>query len=132
MRLLAAGATAGVYAYGPDTILKLYFATDDGPGAADLEYANSRLIYDAGFPSPEPLGRVEVAGRHGIVFERLSGPTLMEALLERPEYVARTSAEMMAAFHRLPAPPKPQHRLRDALHGYANEPRCSRTRSARG
>ncbi|HEV2239257.1 MAG TPA: aminoglycoside phosphotransferase family protein [Ktedonobacterales bacterium] len=105
---LAVGRTAEVFAWGDDRVLKLF-----RPGwrmdVARHELAVARAIYDVGVPSPHPDEVIEVAGRAGVVYERIHGPSLL-ALLARPGRWganARTLGETHAAIHAAPAPELP-------------------------
>jgi aminoglycoside phosphotransferase (APT) family kinase protein len=103
---LGVGRTAEVFAWGEGRVLKLF-----RPGwrmeVAQRELAVARAIYDAGVPSPRPDEAIEVAGRAGVVYERISGPSLLALLLARPwrwGANARTLGETHAAIHAAPAP----------------------------
>jgi aminoglycoside phosphotransferase (APT) family kinase protein len=106
---LAVGRTAEVFAWGDGRVLKLF-----RPGwrmeVAGHELAVAHAIYDAGVPSPRPDEAIEVAGRAGVVYERISGPSLLAMLLARPwrwARDARTLGETHAAIHAAPPPDLP-------------------------
>ncbi|MGE5654204.1 MAG: phosphotransferase family protein [Bacillota bacterium] len=103
--LLAQGRTGEVYAWGESEILKLYL-----PGFpvydVDHEYAISRLVHDHGIPTPYAMSRVEIDDRHGIVFERLTGRTMLHLMAADPMAVpamARNLAELHYQIHQIRA-----------------------------
>jgi hypothetical protein len=80
---LAVGRTAEIYAWGEGRVLKL-FRDGWGKDSAAHELAAARAIHAAGVSSPRADEAVEVAGRAGILYEHISGPTLLDVLLARP------------------------------------------------
>ena len=119
MELLAKGGTSEVFSYGNDRILKLYYGNNMSD-AADREFMNSKIIYNFGFPTPAPITRIEIDGRSGIIFQQLTGPTLMETLFKNQEDTIHTLAEMMAAFHKIPVGNYLHHYLTDDISWYIN------------
>lgn len=49
-----------------------------------LEYAAASLASDLGVAVARPLARVEEEGRLGIIFERVTGPTMFAEMIRRP------------------------------------------------
>lgn len=98
--LLAKGATADVYAWGIDHVLKLFLEHD--PWHAN-EVAATRIAHKANLPVPEVIeGLIEVDQQEGIVLERIYGPTMTEYLKDHPgkaEGCARQAAELQARIH---------------------------------
>jgi aminoglycoside phosphotransferase (APT) family kinase protein len=75
---------------------------------ADREFVATRAIHGAGLPAPAAYELIEVAGRPGIVFERVSGVSLLDATQHRPWAIfaaVRSAAELHADLHRCTAPP---------------------------
>lgn len=101
---IAEGAVAEVFAWGEGRVLKL-FREGFSRELAELEAYCARIAVNAGLSTPDVLEVLTVDGRAGIVFERVDGNSMLEALLSRPEDCA-TLAEQMADLH-------------IALHGYA-------------
>ncbi len=102
----AEGRTAELYAWGAHDALKL-FREGWPPEAAEHEAAVAERLYAAGVPSPMVRGVVEVEGRNGVVYERVTGPSLEDVLREKPWQLAhavRLLAETHAAVHARPAP----------------------------
>ncbi|MBN1963900.1 MAG: phosphotransferase [Anaerolineae bacterium] len=95
--LIGRGRMAEVYAWGDDRVLKLFEAWVD-PGEVALEAERGRLIHTTGLPVPAVYDQVECAGRLGIVYERVDGPSMLDALSRRPWQTHRL-AHQMAALH---------------------------------
>ncbi len=103
--LIAQGRTGEVFAWGQGEILKLYLPGLP-VGDADREYAVSRLVQEHGVPTPCAKERLTIEGRHGIVFERVSGPTMLQLMVTDPTSVpamARRLAEMHHQVHQIRA-----------------------------
>ena len=107
---IAEGRTAEVFAWGDDQILKLY-----RPGfpshQADREAACARAIHAAGLITPAVIDIVRVDGRSGILYERISGPTMLQEMLADPGKLAAYApllAEWQADLHARPAPGLPE------------------------
>jgi uncharacterized protein (TIGR02172 family) len=91
------GRTAEVFAWDERRALKLYY-----PGwpasAAEAEYQKTMAVFKSGAPAPAVDGVIEVDGRHGVVFERVEGPSLLNRATARP-WVIFHSAQRMAELH---------------------------------
>ena len=104
---IGTGASAEVFALPDERALKLFLA--GLPEAAAMrEWAASRVAHEAGLPVPQPLGATELAGRHGLVFERLRENRSLRRMRRWPGAVMVTLAAMArhhAALHarRVPA-----------------------------
>ena len=99
--IIGRGRTALIYAWGDGQALKLY---ERGTPAliAEQEAEIGRRIHEAGIPSPAIEGFIEVEGRPGIIFERVSGPTMLELAAKKPWRIygaARQFAELQAQMH---------------------------------
>ncbi|PZC42286.1 MAG: putative kinase, aminoglycoside phosphotransferase (APT) family [Chloroflexi bacterium] len=93
---IGTGRTAEVYAWGEGQVLKLM-----RPGwvaDAEEEFEASRRVHRLGVPVPEVFGLEEVAGRPGIVFERVEGDSMLAVAGRRP-WQLRAYARQMAAMH---------------------------------
>ncbi len=98
---LATGRTAEIYPWGEGRVLKLYRDWYP-PHLAEYEARIGRAVQAAGLPVPAVGEVVEVAGRRGLVYERVDGPSLAEVLRARPWTlfrVARLLAELQATLH---------------------------------
>ena len=111
---LAGGRTAEIFAWGEGRVLKLLrpgFPAED----AAREAAITRRVHAAGLPVPAVYEEVEVAGRPGIVFERIDGPPMVRALQRqrgRILHYARLLADLQAAVHACVVPDLPSQRRR--------------------
>ncbi|MGA3093746.1 MAG: aminoglycoside phosphotransferase family protein [Terriglobales bacterium] len=76
---IAAGRTADVYEWGPNSVLKL-FREDVGLAAIKHEHSSSVAVYKAGAPAPEPGELVSMGARYGIEYERIEGVPLSRAV----------------------------------------------------
>src|SRR5205085_2531877 len=104
--LLARGQTSDVFSWGADSVLKLYFPHFPAT-VTQREFAITRAVHAAGLPVPAALEMIEVAGRHGIIFERVRGHSLLREVERKPWTLfaaARQLAELHARLHALPAP----------------------------
>jgi Ser/Thr protein kinase RdoA (MazF antagonist) len=100
---LAEGATAEVFAWGEDQILKLYRAGYP-PDEAQREAQRARAAHAAGLPTPAVIDVVQVDGRQGVVYARVDGTPMMQVLLAAPDRAAALAAqlaELHAAMHQL-------------------------------
>jgi aminoglycoside phosphotransferase (APT) family kinase protein len=100
--ILAVGRTAEVLAWQDQQILKLFY---DWMPADDIEREinAARLVSATILPTPKLLGEVTLGGRRGLVYERVSGSSLVNLLTTRPWNIvryARRFAELHAAIHR--------------------------------
>ena len=94
---IATGRTAEIFAWQEGTILKLYRAWCP-PDWVDHELKIARVVHDAGLASPAPGEIVDVAGRRGLVYERIDGPSMLDMLKSQPWQV-RSLARQMADLH---------------------------------
>jgi thiamine kinase len=94
---LASGRTAEVFAWVDGQILKLY--QDWVPAAdADHEAAVTAAVHARGLAAPRCFGRVDVAGRPGVIFERVTGTPLLDMLLREPSHAVET-AHVLGRLH---------------------------------
>jgi aminoglycoside phosphotransferase (APT) family kinase protein len=107
---LAQGRTAEVFAWDDGYVLKL-FRSGWGAESAAHEAEVTRVVNDSGAPAPRVGELAEVAGRFGVVYERVEGPSLLRMLLAQPArlpVVARLLAETHAGIHQHTAPGLPR------------------------
>jgi uncharacterized protein (TIGR02172 family) len=80
---IAIGRTAEVYAWENGQVLKLY--RDWCPANwVDYEARICRLVNEAGIPSPKVGDIVEIDGRRGILYERVDGMEMLNAMSRNP------------------------------------------------
>lgn len=83
--LVGAGRTAEVYAWDERHVLKLFhtFMPIESV-AAEARFAH--VVTAAGLPTPAAGDSlIEVNGRHGIIYERVDGPTMLASLVDDPQ-----------------------------------------------
>jgi uncharacterized protein (TIGR02172 family) len=94
---IGAGRTAEVYTSGTDRVLKLY-QNFIPVAVVEREFVVTRTAYQAGLPVPEPYQIIQQGDRYGIVFERIYGTSLMQAIQQRP-WKLRSLATQLAELH---------------------------------
>ncbi len=105
-QLIGQGATAEIYAWGEDQVLKLVFPSWPRI-AVESEAQAARVAAEAGVPTPAVGEIIEVDGRLGVVFERVDGPSMTEQVVRHPwqlRRAARQSAELHAGIHACKVP----------------------------
>jgi len=99
--LIARGRTAEVLAWHDQQVLKLFY--DWVPGSAfEREVRAACIVSATNLPTPKLLGEVTLDGRHGLIFERVTGRSMLNLLGTRPLLCvryARQFAEMHARIH---------------------------------
>jgi Ser/Thr protein kinase RdoA (MazF antagonist) len=103
---IAEGRTAELYDWDSDHVLKLYH-TWCPPHWVEHEAHVARVIAGAGIPTPAAGEVLEIDGRRGIVYERVTGMSMLEDMRRRPWLLlrhARSLADLQAQFHRLTVP----------------------------
>ncbi|HZV35551.1 MAG TPA: phosphotransferase [Verrucomicrobiae bacterium] len=103
--MLASGLTAEVFSWGNGRVLKLFFPWMPEV-AIHREFAIAQAI--TGIPAPAVYEMIKIAGRHGIVFERVEGVSMLKQAERKPTMLfagARQLAELHARIHSQTAPP---------------------------
>lgn len=112
--LIARGRTAEIFEWGTDRVLKLYL--DWCPARlAEYEVMATQAAYKAGLPVPEADSTVVLENRHGVIMERIDGPTMLDILptrLWRLAYYAHMLADLQAQVHSCQIPELVPQRLR--------------------
>jgi aminoglycoside phosphotransferase (APT) family kinase protein len=103
---LAEGRTAEVYEWGADLVLKLY---RDWCPAHWVEHESkvAHAITAAGIPTPAAGEIVEVNNRRGLIYQRVSGVSMLQDMNTRPWMIfkhARTLAELQVKVNQLSIP----------------------------
>ncbi len=101
--IIGRGMRSEIIAWGPGKVLKLYYP---GHSAAFVEgeAKATRRAAELGIPAPAVYQTLELDGRHGIVMDRLEGPTLEGMILRRPFSAPRLAvhlARLQAIMHRI-------------------------------
>ncbi|MGD0707826.1 MAG: aminoglycoside phosphotransferase family protein [Anaerolineaceae bacterium] len=102
--LIARGRTAEVYAWQQNQVIKLYFAWCP-PQWAQQEISIGRVIATLPVPTPKLIDVAEVDGRHGIIYERVVGPSMLKLATSKPwllSRMARQLAELHTEMHKQP------------------------------
>ncbi len=94
---IAEGRSAEIYAWGEDQVLKLY-RPEWGIGAVMYEHKQALASQQTGYIVPAVGEIVEVDGRHGIIYQRIEGETMLNKLRQKPWHFAR-HARLMADLH---------------------------------
>lgn len=99
--IIGRGRTAEVLAWTPGYVLKLYYSWWP---IAKIEYEAQigRAVHAAGIPAPQVGDLVEVEGRHGLLYERISGQSIEDILRTQPdrhEELALSLAQLHASLH---------------------------------
>lgn len=117
MELIGQGRMAEVYAIDDETVVKVDRPGFDGVGGH--EAAIMREVGRGGAPVPAVLGTTRVDGRHGLVLQRLRGPSLAEVIrvAESVEPLAEAFVELHLTLQAAYAPSAPDlvSRLTDEL-----------------
>ena len=99
--IIGKGMTAEVYEWGQDKVLKLYFEWFPKDWV-NYEAQIGSLVYKAGVSSPAVYEMLEVEGRNGIIFQRITGRTMFRIIESKPwklVYFARQMARLHATMH---------------------------------
>jgi len=111
---LAVGGSADIFAWGERRVIKR-FRRGTRQAAALQEAQCTQAARDAGAPAPQTFDVVEAEGEPGVIFERVEGGSLLEALLagaQDPVSVGRCLAQLHARVHALRSAQLPAQRAR--------------------
>ncbi len=98
LKLIAAGASAEVYEYDSDKVLKLFINPAD-KGNAKWEYDKTKNACNNGLPTPCVYDFVEVDGRYGFVMEKVSGSSFAELMRASIFASEANGVSLEQAFH---------------------------------
>ncbi len=102
--LIARGRTAEVYSWAENQVLKLFFDWVS-PESVQKEYEITRLAYQAEAQVPKVYDLVQEENRYGIIYERITGPTMLKRLISKPwqvKQLSRELAELHFSIHQIP------------------------------
>jgi hypothetical protein len=92
------GNTAEIFEAGDNKVLKLFM--EGYPEHSVLkEYENSRLLDGLGLPVAHSYETVVCLNRHGIVYDRITGCSLLDSLMQEPSRL-ESDAAALAELHR--------------------------------
>jgi uncharacterized protein (TIGR02172 family) len=97
LSILGRGRTADVFGWSDGRALKLYHVGWPADAAA-REFQLARAVHAVGAAAPAVFETLQVEGRHGVVYERLTGPSLLNQTTARPWTILH-SARLMAELH---------------------------------
>ncbi|WMT43647.1 hypothetical protein RE628_11065 [Paenibacillus sp. D2_2] len=97
MKQIGQGRTADIYEVDESSILKLY-KKGIFHEAIDVEFSVSQFVYSIGINTPKPINLLWQDERRGIVFQRISGVSLLDAITRRP-LRAKKYAQILATLH---------------------------------
>lgn len=95
--LIGKGATAEVYDWGQQQVVKLYYEAY-GVHLYDYESDIIRLITDAGAPAPAYVEKIEFQGRFGVVMEKVEGARMLDEV-NKNLWRLKKYAFMLAKYH---------------------------------
>jgi len=113
-KLIGRGRVAEVYAWGDRDVLKLFFEGYATENVAQ-EVAAARVVHAVGLPTPAVGEVISFNNRHGIIFERLYGPSMLAEMSAKPWKVlhfARLLADLQVAINSHTASGLPSQRLK--------------------
>lgn len=111
-KLIGKGMTAEVFEWGRDKVLKLYY-NQISEGWIKQEARIGTAVYDAGVPSPAVFELIDVDGRKGIIFQRISGRSLFMHFIAEPWnlfYYAKQLADLQFRIHQFSAASLPSQK----------------------
>jgi aminoglycoside phosphotransferase (APT) family kinase protein len=97
LQLIGKGRLAEVFAWGDTRVLKLFAAGRDH-AAIEAEARVSKIVHAAGVVTPRTHGVIEVEGRHGIVYDRAPGSSML-GLLSTKQWKLVAFGRMLADLH---------------------------------
>ncbi|RQW11766.1 hypothetical protein EH198_11110 [Paenibacillus rhizophilus] len=97
MNRIGQGRTADIFEHKEGRIIKLY-KKDFPAEAINQELFVSMLACSLGIRTPEPFGHTELDGRNGLIFQRISGASLLDLLTKKPWAVTKYS-NLLANLH---------------------------------
>ena len=117
---IARGRTADVYDWEDGQVLKLFqnwFKLEN----VQYEFKLARAVHASGVKSPAALEQVQVEGRNGLVYQKISGKPMLELFQSKPwrtiqfgKAMAKLHVQMHACVFDAAMPPQKQ-RLKDKL-----------------
>lgn len=111
-KVIARGRTAEVFTWAENQVLKLFYDWVS-LRSVQKEHEITRLADQAGVPVPQAFELIHHENRYGIVYERVSGPTMLQLLVTKPWQVRKLSrqlADLHFAIHQVPLEGMPSYR----------------------
>jgi hypothetical protein len=79
-KLIGRGASAEVFEWGDDKIIKLFVPGTD-IFAVNKEFSNASVVWEKGLSVPKPYEQIDFEGSYGIIYEKVIGENLIEKYL---------------------------------------------------
>jgi len=92
-QLIGEGNTAEVFSWGEKEILKL-FRQEFFVEGIEKEYRISKEVEKLGLPVPKVGEMIELEGRKGITYERISGVSMLKQIMEKPLAAGRCARHL--------------------------------------
>ena len=99
VKRIAVGNTAGIFEWKKNRICKL-FREGYPREYVQHEFDNAVAVYEAGIRTPRAFEIVCVEGRNGIIYERITGQTLLERMNQTNGAELAAWTERFAAMHK--------------------------------
>jgi len=96
MQIIASGVSSVIYDLENDMVLKL-FKENYAEINLEREFRNNILINQTGIKTAQIIGKTEISGRHGILFEKLNGATMKELINQKPWLIFRYARRFAVA-----------------------------------
>jgi tRNA A-37 threonylcarbamoyl transferase component Bud32 len=96
-KVVAYGRTAELLQYDDRHVLKL-FKPGIPSNLPEEEFVISQLVYQSGIQAPKPVDLIEWNERKGIIYQKIAGPTMLQAIRMNP-WSIRKQASRMAEIH---------------------------------
>jgi uncharacterized protein (TIGR02172 family) len=97
-KMIGQGRTAEIFEWGEHSVLKLYRGGFPKT-AIENEFKIGGELYQKGIPVPEVDELIEMDGRSGIIFERVTGQTMMKLVSAKPWKIVG-EAQKLAELHK--------------------------------
>lgn len=97
LKQIGQGRTADIFELSEDRILKLYKEGFPEEATAD-EFQISSIVYDQGINCPRPIEKISDNNRHGIIFERVLGTSLLHSIRRNP-FLIKKCSRILAMLH---------------------------------
>lgn len=96
--LIGKGRSAEVYEWGEFQALKLFYQ-GYRPEWIMYEAEMGRIVSEAGVPAPAVFGMVELEGRTGLVYERITGSSMLHQVQSSPLQLRKCARDMARLQH---------------------------------
>lgn len=109
MRTIGRGRCAEIVTYEPNKVLKLFYPNFPEDGIQE-EYGISQLAYSMGIPTPKSYEVIDYDNRRGIVYDQITGNTLLHMMKQKPWFIHKYSRILAKVHYQIHS-----HHLSDAI-----------------